>query len=106
MNGSLLVWRRNPKRTKPFPSTVENLCLKYLLTLARYLQTNMVGGKCNVTVLNHIITFNQNKEEAHCLKTQALRVEDDEESDDSSPPLPLKRKSQAAKDAVDLDKED
>ena len=55
MMGALLAWMEHPKGAKPFPTTVEKLCLKYLPILVRFPKTNMVGGRCNLTGLNHII---------------------------------------------------
>lgn len=63
MNKAFLGWMRNPKGSKSFPTMAKKFCQKYLSTLARYPQTDMVGGKCNMASLNRIRTLNQNKEE-------------------------------------------
>ncbi|KAA0060804.1 hypothetical protein E6C27_scaffold137G00260 [Cucumis melo var. makuwa] len=59
---------RNLKGIKPFPTTVEKLCLKYLPTLARYPQIDMVGEPKNTVLFNldlRLVVYDQLLQDIH-----------------------------------------
>lgn len=62
MNRALLGWMGHFEGAKPFPTTMEKLCFKYLPTLARYPKIEM-GGRVNLAGLNRLRTLHLNKEE-------------------------------------------
>uniref|UniRef100_A0A9I9DIT8 Uncharacterized protein n=1 Tax=Cucumis melo TaxID=3656 RepID=A0A9I9DIT8_CUCME len=88
---------RNLKGAKSFPTMVEKLCLKYLSTFARYPQTDMVEGKCNLVGLNRTRTLHQNKEEEHHQKAQRQQSDIDDDAN-TSPPLTSEVKFDPTKD--------
>lgn len=62
MNRALLGWMGHFEGAKPFPTTMEKLCFKYLPTLARYPKIEM-GVRVNLAGLNRLRTLHLNKEE-------------------------------------------
>lgn len=96
MQEALFTWMEHPKGVKPFPKTMEKLCLKYIPSLKELPQENMVEGRCSLAGLNRVITFYQNKEEERCIKTLGKKkLEEDSEGDTSPPPPSLKRKGRS-----------
>ncbi|TYK11975.1 Retrovirus-related Pol polyprotein from transposon 17.6 [Cucumis melo var. makuwa] len=76
---------RNLKGIKPFPTTVEKLCLKYLPTLARYPQIDMVGEPKNTMLFNldlRLVVYDQLLQDIHVDldtgKTSSVRGEQSE----------------------------
>ncbi|KAA0032236.1 hypothetical protein E6C27_scaffold219G00580 [Cucumis melo var. makuwa] len=93
---------------------VEKLCLHFIPSLARYPETNIPGGCCNLTELDRVITLHQSKEKERGVETlRKKKVEKEEKIKETSPSHPLhKRKakstflSRAKKTKVDAATED
>lgn len=93
IQSAILTWMETPNGAMPFSSKVEKLCLRFIPSLTRYSQQDILGRVYTQSELNRVIILHQNKKEERNLKTVG-RIRDPEGMKEKKihPLVPVKRK--------------